>query len=335
MTLGAVHRWLLAGTLAVSCSVVLATAAHAQAPLVHTVRPGETLASIAEMYYGDPRRESVLVTENGLMSGGGAAIVVGLRLVVPSVSYHKVHQGETWAELATRYYGDPSRAFVLIDANEGKAGGQPDVGAELLIPYPLRHVVDQTEALRKIAKTYFKDQSGMAIIRRFNDIDARVVRGQIILVPLADLTLTPAGKQLARKQAEEPAQGGDVRDKQAAIDAQLPKLRELVRNGGYAEAVGLANRLIGGGDLSASQIVSIHRELATALCALGREELAKDAFLTMLEEQPDAELDGVRTSPKVLRVFEQAHQQLDRATQRSSQKGRRARAKRAADTGSR
>ena len=313
-------------------ALLSASTVHAQAPLVHTVRPGETLASIAEMYYGDPRRESVLVTENGLMSGGGSAIVVGLRLVVPSVSYHRVKEGETWAELATRYYGDPSRAFVLIEANAGKAGGQPDAGAELLIPYPLRHVVDGTDALRKLAKTYFKDPAGMNTIRRFNEIGARVGRGQIVLVPVADLVLTASGKQLAKRQNEEPPQGGDIRDKQASIDAQLPKLRELVRTGGYAEAVGLANRLIGGGDLSASQIVSIHRELATALCALGRDELAKDAFATMLDEQPDAELDGVRTSPRVLHVFEQALQARDRASQRTSLKGRRGQrsAKRAA-----
>jgi len=292
---------------AAGCLVLLFSAlASAQVPLVHTVRPGETLASIAETYYGDPRRESVLVTENGLMSGGGSAIVVGLRLVVPSVSYHRVQEGETWAELATRFYGDPSRAFVLIEANAGKAGGQPDVGAELLVPYPLRHVVDQTEALRKIAKTYFKDSSGMNTIRRFNEIGQRVVRGQILLVPLSDLTLTPAGKEVAKRQAESPPQGGDIREKQALIDVQLPQLRDLVRKGSYAEAVALANRLIGGGDLSASQVVSIHRELATALCALGRDDLAREAFATMLEEQPDAELDGVRTSPRVLRVFEQA-----------------------------
>ncbi len=62
-------------------------------PIVHVVRPGETLASIAERYYGDPRRESVLVAENGLTSEGGSAIVVGLRLSIPTVSYHRVKEG--------------------------------------------------------------------------------------------------------------------------------------------------------------------------------------------------------------------------------------------------
>jgi hypothetical protein len=68
----------------------------------------------------------------------------------------------------------------------------------------------------------------------------------------------------------------------------------------------MANRLIGGGDLTGNQLVTIHRELGTALCALGRDDLAREAFAVLLGQQPDAELDGVRTSPKVLRVFEQA-----------------------------
>jgi LysM repeat protein len=299
----------LALTAMLALGATSASAASAQAPLTHVVRPGETLASIAELYYGDPRREGVLVTENGLNSGGGSAIVVGMRLLVPSVSYHKVQEGETWAELATRFYGDPSRAFVLIEANSGKSG-QPDVGAELLVPYPLRHIADQNEALRKIAKLYFKNPNGINVISRFNEESKRVVRGQIVLVPLADLVLTKEGKALADKQKSESVEGGDVRQKQAAIDAELPALREHVRDGRYEDALAMANRLIGAGDLTSSHVVSIHREMATALVALDREDLAREALSRMLEEQPDAELDSVRTSPRVLKIFEQAKQAI-------------------------
>jgi len=280
---------------------------QADAALVHIVRPGETLASIAELYYGDPRRESVLVAENGLTTEGGSAIEVGLRLVIPTVSYHRVEDGETWAELATRFYGDPRRAFVLIEANAGQRGGHPDTGAELLVPYPLRHVAGQNESLRKLAKTYYDSYADMNTIRRFNESSrARVVRGQILLVPLTDLVLGSQGKKLAQAQFERPLAAGEVRRRQSSIEEQLPALREHVRAGRYADAVAMANRLIGGGDLSGSQTVTIHRELGTALCALDREDLAREAFLVLLGQQPDAELDSVRSSPKVLRVFDDA-----------------------------
>lgn len=298
--------------LGLALAVVLSGKARADVALVHIVRTGETLASIAELYYGDPRRETVLVAENGLSAEGGSAIEIGLRLVIPTVSYHLVAEGETWAELATRFYGDPRRAFVLIEANNGKSGGHPDTGAELLVPYPLRHVAEQNDSLRRLSKTYYEDsqagsQASINAIRRFNEnARGRIVRGQIVLVPLPDLVLGAQGKKLAEAQLAQLKSGGEVRRKQAEVDEQLPRLREHVRAGHYAEAVAMANRLIGAGDLSASQVVSIHRELATALCALDQDELAEQAFAALLEQQPDAELDSIRTSPKVLRVFDEA-----------------------------
>ncbi|HJL30768.1 MAG TPA: LysM domain-containing protein, partial [Polyangiaceae bacterium LLY-WYZ-15_(1-7)] len=83
------------------------SSAQAHRGYQHVVREGETLASIAERYYGDPRRENVLVAENGLTAQGGSPIEVGLRLQVPYVTYHRVQPGETWQELARRFYGDP------------------------------------------------------------------------------------------------------------------------------------------------------------------------------------------------------------------------------------
>lgn len=301
----------LCGVAAVWLWLLLSTHAIAESALVHIVRPGETLASIAGLYYGDPRRESVLVAENGLTSEGGSAIEIGLRLVIPTVAYHHVHEAETWAELATTFYGDARRSFVLIEANGAKTGAHPDAGAELIIPYPLRHVASQGDTLRKLAKTYYNSTAGMNTIRRFNpDAKSRIVRGAILLVPLSNLVLTEQGKKLVEVGAEAPTNGGDIRGKQTAIDARLPALREHVRRGRYADAVAMANLLIGGGDLTGSQIVTVHRELGTALCALGRDDLAEQAFRVLLAQQRDAELDTVRTSPKVLRVFELARKSM-------------------------
>jgi LysM repeat protein len=292
-------------------AAVLPAGAWAEPAIVHVVRPGETLASIAELYYGDPRRESVLVAENGLTSEGGSAIVVGLRLVIPTVSYHRAVEGETWSELATRFYGDPHRAFALMNANGVKSVERPDAGAELLVPYPLRYVVGQNDTLRKVAKTYYDSLSGMNTIRNFNPaLHARLVRGQIALVPLSDLVLSEQGKKLAEAQLGGPLVGGDLRKKQTEIDAQLPQLRDHVRHGRYADAVAMANRLIGGADLTGSQVVTVHRELGTAFVALGREDLAKEEFLALLAQQPDAELDSIRTSPKVLKAFDDARKAL-------------------------
>jgi LysM repeat protein len=274
---------------------------------VHVVRQGETLASIAQRYYGDPKRESVLVAENGLTALGGAAIVTGMRLVIPWVSYHRVQEGESWNELATRFYGEARRAFVLVHANGGKAGEQPDEGAELLIPYPLRHVAEQGDNLRRVARFYYDDAREERKLRRFNGIRGRrLTRGQILLVPLADLTLSEEGRRIIEETTGQKPETGAVRELQARIDEQLPALQRFIARGHYTEAVALGNRLLGAGSLTGNQIVTIQRRLGTAYVALGRHDLAVESFSAALERQPDLELDAMRHSPTVLRAFRQA-----------------------------
>lgn len=297
--------------LAMTCAPVLLVSAAVRAQsevIVHVVRPGETLASIAELYYGEPRREGVIVADNGLGSEGGSSIVVGLRLRIPTVQFHRVQEGETWNLLAERFYGDTRRAFALIEANASSAGRQPDVGAEIVVPYPLRYLGSAHDPLRQAAKEYFGgDAKAIQTIRRFNGLKtSRVGRGEALLVPLANLVLSPEGRKRVQASGALPKQHGEVRDKQQRIHEELPLLHEHVVHGRYVEAVAMANRLIGVGDLTGNQVVSIERELGTALVALDRDDLAAAAFARMLEKQPDAELAIGTTSPKVLRVLQDA-----------------------------
>jgi LysM repeat protein len=273
----------------------------------HVVRAGETLASIAQKYYGDPRRESVIVEENGLSGSASVPIVTGLRLSIPSVSYHRVVAGETWAMIAERYYGDPSRAFVITDSNRNSRD-QPAEGAELLVPYPLRHVAGQSDTLARIAETYYRNaDDGARLLRRFNGITSpRLSRDQVILVPLPDLVLSEEGRAAVAATGASAPSTGAVRTLQDNIDSQLPALATHNRRGRFVEAVELGSRLLAYGELTGNQIVSIQRELATAYVALDRRELAVRAFRAALERQPDMQLDSARTSPTVMEAFDRA-----------------------------
>ncbi|HJK93820.1 MAG TPA: LysM domain-containing protein [Polyangiaceae bacterium LLY-WYZ-15_(1-7)] len=288
------------------------SSAQAHRGYQHVVREGETLASIAERYYGDPRRENVLVAENGLTAQGGSPIEVGLRLQVPYVTYHRVQPGETWQELARRFYGDPRRAFVLIEANHGSSSEQPDEGAELLVPYPLRHVTAQGENVLRIAKNYYgPGREHSRRLRRFNGLRFnRLTRGQIVLVPLRDLVLSEEGRGIIQEETGSAPQAGEIRSLQARIEEELPGLQEHVRRGRYTEAVALGNRLLGAEVLTGNQVVTIQRHLGTAYVALGRMDLAVNAFRAALTRQPDLQLDTVRTSPRVMRAFEEAREAM-------------------------
>ena len=85
-----------ARTLLVTCALALgaATAAPAHA-FPHVVRPGETLAQIAERTYGRIEMEQLLVAANGLDAGRGVPIVAGMRLEIPAVGHRRASASDT------------------------------------------------------------------------------------------------------------------------------------------------------------------------------------------------------------------------------------------------
>lgn len=321
MTLRARWCWLCLGVWL--CAVSLCAPrvrAEAADAIVHVVRPGETLKSIGELYYGD-RRESPLAAENAIEPN--VPIVSGMRLVIPTVRYHRVQKGETWAELAERYYADVRRAFVLAEANSGSPSRAPEAGQLLLVPYPLRYVSSAHDPVRQAARDFFDGSNkAIAMIRRFNAIKtARSVRGEVLLLPLSNLVLSEQGRQHAAAQGKGLAQAGQARDKQVAAHEALPTLRQHVLEGRYVEAVALANQLLGWGELTGNQLVTIQRELGTALIALDRDDLAFEAFKSLLEQQPDVELGLGDTSPRVLKVLDRARRALGDKKTPAARKG--------------
>ena len=280
--------------------------ASAQAVYSHAVQDGDTFASIAQRYYGDPTREAVLREANRMKGDNG--LLPGSWLFIPMVTFYRVGEGETWRSIAARFYGREARAAALIDANAGNRRVQPDQGAELLIPYPLRHLVAPGETLAKIAKLYMPESpTSLKRLRQFNP-GARIERGRVVLVPLFDLRLAGEGRSEASTSFSVAAGGGAAKEAQDQVEATLPKLIEQVRNAHFAEAVALGNRLLGAESLTSTQVVTIQKELGVAYVALERSDLAEASFRAALALQPNLELDTVRTSPRVLEAFNRAKQ---------------------------
>lgn len=271
----------------------------------HIVKAGETLAQIAERIYGRVEMEKLLVAANSLDVAGGIPVVPGMRLEVPAVSHYRVDAGETWATLAGRLLGDADRGDVLAMSNDAMPWLNPSEGQEIVVPYNLRVVASQGDSTLTIAYRYLGERDKAWMLDRYNRRKGESVRrGDVLLVPLSKLDLTPEGKlEAASSGSLVRAEGQDrARDAQARAAAELPELAADVRGGRYVEAIARGNRLLGFGDLSRSQLATIHRQLVEAYAAEGALGLAETACAAWRGADPTARIDPVELSPKIVRA---------------------------------
>jgi LysM domain len=277
-------------------------AAHAAA-FQHIVKPGETLAQVAERVYGDARRETVLVGANALDVQGGTVIAAGMRLEVPAPGHHTVIQGESWADLALSWLGtnDMARTELLAHANKGVPWVPPVEGQEIEIPAVVTYLAGEGETVNTLAARFWGDPNRGWELNSYNRRDGALVRrGEVMLIAMPGLRLTEAGRAEARTAAErDGASGGMALEQQRRGDAELPQLLADVRYGRYAEAVARGNRLLGGGALTHPQLAVVHRALLEAYVALDARASAAAACAAWKSNEPNPVLDPVRVSPKI------------------------------------
>ena len=271
----------------------------------HTVMPGDTLASIAEKYYGKIQFEHLLVAANLLDVEGGSSITRGMRLEVPAVGHRTIVRGDTWEALAAELLGGSTRSDVLSLANASKPWLLPEEGAEIIVPYNLRVIVRPQETLVGIALKFLGDLNKAWVLDRYNKLDGRGLDpGTVLLVPLHDLPLTEAGKKAAMRDAGavcSEAAGGLLKT-QRRIAQEIPLLIADVRAGRYVDAVARGSRFISTGALAESQLAIVHRQLLEAYVALDATGLAQAACEEWKKRDPHARLDPNELSPKILRA---------------------------------
>jgi hypothetical protein len=287
------------GTIALIIGTLATSGAHA---FPHIVKPGETLAQIAARVYGEAKKETVLAGANALDAQGGSAIVAGMRLEIPAPGHHRVEKGETWAAMALTWLGDAKRADTLARANHAVSWVQPVDGLEIEIPPVLAHIVSDGDNSTVIAARYWGDGNRSWELNMYNDRkEAPMHRGEVILVPLLSLSVTPAGKEEARESLERTRTEteGAALDVQRHADADLPSLATDLRAGRYVETVARGNRLLGTGELTRPQLAILHRTLLEAYVALNAQGAATAACAAWRANDPNPKLDPTLTSPKI------------------------------------
>lgn len=291
----------LAGVaLVVTCA---STACSDAAAFTHVVSRGETLAQIAITFYGTPRFETALVGANALDAHGGSAIVAGQPLEIPAPSHHRVEQNETWAELARVHLGDARRAETLARANGGVSWIQPAAAQEIEVPAVVAIIAAEGETMPQLAQRYLGDLNKAWVLDGYNGRkgEQRLMRGDVILVPLLDVALTEEGKKAARVAAERIRSEGSSRgyEAQRKAETDIPPLLADVRAGRYVDAVSKGNRLLGFGDLTKPQLATIQRALVDAYVALDAHGLASGACAAWRANAVDQHLDPRTVSPKI------------------------------------
>lgn len=270
----------------------------------HVVSQNETLAQIAIEVYGTPRFETAIAGANALDAHGGSAIVAGQPIEIPAPAHHRVREGETWFGLARVFLGDNRRADVLARANSAVPWVPPVANQEIEIPAVVAHLAAEGETMLGLAQRYLGDPNKAWVldVYNFRKGDQKLLRGDVVLVPLLDLALTEEGKKAARAAAERTRSegGGEAYEAQRRAEADIPPLLADVRAGRYVDAVAKGNRLLGSGELTKPQLASIHRALLEAYVALDAPGLAAgscSAWKAASGVEP--RLDPQKISPKI------------------------------------
>lgn len=284
-----------------SVALVFVTAPDADA-FVHVVRPNESLAQIAQRVYGDSSREGLIASANALDVQGGSAIVPGMQLQIPACSYHRAGEHETWPALAKQFLGDDKRADALARVNDALAWIAPSPGLEVRVPYVLGYIAAEGDTTTEIARRFLGDPNRAWELEAYNGKkEWKLVRGQVVLVPISDLELTPIGRAEATgadARVHDEA-GGTALAKQRKVAAEIPTLLADLRAGRYVEAVARGNRLLAVSDLTKAETASIERGLVEAYVALDAKAAAGAACDAWHAADPTATLDPTYVSPKI------------------------------------
>jgi hypothetical protein len=282
---------------------LLAASSREAAAFTHVVEDKDTLASIAEKYYGEIQFERLLVAANDLDIQGGVPIVKGMRLEVPAVGHHLARRGDTWETLAAELLGSGKRSDVLAIANGSSPWLTPDEGAEILVPYNLKVLPGPTDTIVTIAYKYYGDMNRAWVLDHYNFLNGKKpTPGDVMLVPLTDLPLTDAGRQEAERAAGRACSeaAGATQKVQRKVAQELPALIADVQSGRYVDAVARGNRFTASGALTQPELASVYRQLLEAYVALDAPGQAAAACNEWLKRDPKVKLDPVELSPKIL-----------------------------------
>jgi hypothetical protein len=277
--------------------------APSAAAFPHVVQPGDTLAKIAQLYYGKLQLERVLSTANALDGARSGALSPGMLLEIPALTYVTVGPDETWKSLASRHLGHEDRSILLSEINGQKPWIDPELGQIVRLPYNLTWRASGEESLATLAYRFLGSTKHAYRLVTYNDLDEDgPKKGQILLIPLSDLSLSAEGQALARLAAARLVEQGESERylRQKTSDQALREVALDVRGGRYLAGLEKGVRLLEAGQLPEPSRAEVHRLLLETFVALGSVAAARTSCQSYLDAVEVPELDPIVVSPKIL-----------------------------------
>jgi hypothetical protein len=269
----------------------------------HVVQPGDTLAKIAERYYGKIQLERVLSTANALDGARAGVLAPGMLLEIPALSYVTVGADDTWKSLAQQHLGNEGRSILLAEINGQKPWIDPELGQIVRLPYNLTWRASGEESLATLAYRFLGSTKHAYRLVTYNDLDEDgPEKGQILLLPLSDLSLSVQGQAAARLAAARLIEQGESERylRQQTSDQALREVALDVRGGRYLASLEKGVRLLEAGQLPEPSRAEVHRLLLETFVALGAVAAARTSCQSYLDTVEVPNLDPLLVSPKIL-----------------------------------
>ncbi len=138
----------------------------------YTVKPGDTLRSIAKKYFGSGDKWQQVYGINQDVVPASKKLKAGTKLVLPvpvCCTIYAVKAGNTLESIAKKFYGDSSKWEKVYNANKNKIPSSKKLkaGTSLFIP-ALTYTVKKGDTVKAVAKKYFGANSKWRFIYEAN-----------------------------------------------------------------------------------------------------------------------------------------------------------------------
>ncbi|MGD9238939.1 MAG: tetratricopeptide repeat protein [Desulfobacterales bacterium] len=237
---------------------------HVNRYIAHTLKADETIATLAQRYYGDYRKFHLIAEYNELEDA--TKVKVGQEIKIPVIE-------------GTPIIADP--ATIQTDSGEPYAALPDEI---ITVKRFIIHTVKPEESLSKLAKMYYGDLSKFDVIAKFNSIkDGTSLRvGQELKIPEVEgLPFLIKGETAETKTAvipKAPAVSKAVPQKENEVEDQSVNYRELgielYKSKEYAGAITEFNKVL---NLNPTDKVAVDY-IALAYFEKGRQSFEKKAY---------------------------------------------------------